>query len=662
MFPALAARQACRRIALSLIAWVALLAPPISAQSPATSPDPWINVKEYGATGLGSPNDDAAAINSAINACPATGCTVFFPPGTYYIRSGLTIPNNKQSVQLLGAGGTSWNSTSASQIVSDQSGFYLLTAQGTNQYGPSIVNLGFRDISSGHNTVTGAIKLSNIYFFHLDYVACADFVGTGSNTNTGICVELDGLTDYTQFGTITQLVTVNTKFGVQTNNRTSAIVMLGGLISCAPLVGTNYISGSIGLDFGSSNRSEGSGVQNGEHWIGGVSINDCSVGGAFYNTGASRISLKLEQVESGDVNTGTALLLDSDTGLGNDNELHIQARQTDVGINIGSLGNGPRRTLIYGYSRNAVHTTDLSIATAAILASTRVDTPITGLFGGGVLNGLLTANQFPGAISLPDQATPMATPPPANTTALYVNSGSSPADDVTAFHSSGSTVDLETHGVTARGDILVTNASTKLIPLARGASNLYPKSNGTDVVYSTLPAGGAGSCSSGQFQTASNADAAPTCADPNFIDWQKPAAAVTAVSGTDVTVYTTTLPAIPNGKGIRVTVYFQHTTGSAGTVYKWKLGTAASGTFSYGTTTQTAFGRASAVIFNDPGSHTAQTLDADLMTLGTTFQAGGQALPTEDLSSGTVAVSFTFNIGNSSDKVTPMGWVVEVIQ
>jgi hypothetical protein len=74
------------------------------------------------------------------------------------------------------------------------------------------------------------------------------------------------------------------------------------------------------------------------------------------------------------------------------------------------------------------------------------------------------------------------------------------------------------------------------------------------------------------------------------------------------------------------------------------------------------FGRASIVIFNDPGSQTSQTMDADIMTLSTSVQAGGQALATETLSSSGVTVSFTFNIANNTDQVTPKGWLVEIIQ
>ena len=50
---------------------------------------PWCDVMAYGAVGNGAA-DDAAAINAAISACPAGG-TVFLPPGTYKVVTGITI-------------------------------------------------------------------------------------------------------------------------------------------------------------------------------------------------------------------------------------------------------------------------------------------------------------------------------------------------------------------------------------------------------------------------------------------------------------------------------------------------------------------------------------------------------------------------------------------
>jgi hypothetical protein len=79
-----------------------------------------------------------------------------------------------------------------------------------------------------------------------------------------------------------------------------------------------------------------------------------------------------------------------------------------------------------------------------------------------------------------------------------------------AFSNLSGSIALGQTPLTTRGDILTVNVTPALIRLALGASNLYPKSNGTDVVYSTLPAVGPGACTN-QFWRAGNADAVPTC-------------------------------------------------------------------------------------------------------------------------------------------------------
>lgn len=66
--------------------------------------------------------------------------------------------------------------------------------------------------------------------------------------------------------------------------------------------------------------------------------------------------------------------------------------------------------------------------------------------------------------------------------------------------------------LTTRGDIGTVNSSGALSRLALGSANLYPKSNGSDLIYSTLAAAGVGNCASNQYAIGLNADAAPTCA------------------------------------------------------------------------------------------------------------------------------------------------------
>jgi hypothetical protein len=61
------------------------------------------NVRSFGAKGDGV-TDDAAALQAAINALPAAGGEILFPPGTYLISATLTLPN--KPIKIVGAGRT----------------------------------------------------------------------------------------------------------------------------------------------------------------------------------------------------------------------------------------------------------------------------------------------------------------------------------------------------------------------------------------------------------------------------------------------------------------------------------------------------------------------------------------------------------------------------
>jgi len=77
---------------------------------------------------------------------------------------------------------------------------------------------------------------------------------------------------------------------------------------------------------------------------------------------------------------------------------------------------------------------------------------------------------------------------------------------------SGTHTDTTTATV-VRGDLMTGQLATpKWQRLAIGGTNLYPKSDGTDIVYSALAAAGVGTCTA-EFARALNADAVPTC-DP----------------------------------------------------------------------------------------------------------------------------------------------------
>ena len=64
---------------------------------------PFGNVKDYGAKGDNS-TDDSAAIQAAVNAICGTDGILYFPPGTYLLKTAITFPN--KSFSIFGSGPT----------------------------------------------------------------------------------------------------------------------------------------------------------------------------------------------------------------------------------------------------------------------------------------------------------------------------------------------------------------------------------------------------------------------------------------------------------------------------------------------------------------------------------------------------------------------------
>lgn len=91
--------------------------------------DVLVNVASFGAAGDGITND-AAAIQAAINAIPASGGTLYFPPGDYICGSGWTL-TDRRSIRVLGAGNPTGGATAASMIRFTQtSGSRIIDARG----------------------------------------------------------------------------------------------------------------------------------------------------------------------------------------------------------------------------------------------------------------------------------------------------------------------------------------------------------------------------------------------------------------------------------------------------------------------------------------------------------------------------------------------------
>ncbi len=309
-------------ILIAIAAWTLLIALgagvdfAMAQVAPGTTfsgPSPWIDVKAYGAKGDGT-TDDTASIQAAINACPNAaplGCTVFFPLGSYKIVgtlvSGLTrgvvIDITRLGVTLKGQCLVSGVGSACSQLVSGTAGSITLVvgdSAGASSYeGLKISDIEFKDASGLSTPTAGAIRLYATEHFVLDSVRCQDFKG-------GFCINPFGFTTpaFTQFGTIINLTTSNTKFPIQTNGLTSSINLYSGDITCG-LAGTPPL-GAIGLDIGASfpNASTNNG---GEWGLFGTHIKDCDTGIALQSTSVFQGYAILEQTTASYIHQGTGV-------------------------------------------------------------------------------------------------------------------------------------------------------------------------------------------------------------------------------------------------------------------------------------------------------------------------------------------------------------------
>lgn len=130
--------------------------------------------------------------------------------------------------------------------------------------------------------------------------------------------------------------------------------------------------------------------------------------------------------------------------------------------------------------------------------------------------------------------------------------------------------------------------------------------------------------------------------------------AVAAITGdvTDHTLYTCIIPAnvIQAGKGIRVTVGWNHSTGSASCSYKLWFGVNVIGSWTNSTTGANC---GQVVLFNNDGFTNAQTA----LTLA---PVPGTAAGTTDTTSAQT-LRFSFNVA-STDQIAGLFWLVEAIQ
>lgn len=222
------------------------------------SGQPWADVKAWGATGNGT-TDDTTAVQNAINFMQTTygGGYVFFPPGWFYVASGLTI---SASVILMGCG---MNVT------------VLSTQQPANRTLNDVTVVSFTDAS-----IYPGIRDTLI-------------LGYSSNAATAHCLDLASSVS-SLHGTLERCIIVGGNYAIHTRQATDWRInncliagMNGGVISnganywtdCS--IDTGFIAGSTGTAFVQAPPISGTAVQENQFsqvdlsgaWTASISIN-----------------------------------------------------------------------------------------------------------------------------------------------------------------------------------------------------------------------------------------------------------------------------------------------------------------------------------------------------------------------------------------------------
>jgi hypothetical protein len=189
-----------------------------------------------------------------------------------------------QSVSLLGDGSCGTNSCATEiQTHGAYFGYVIGTGINPNTSGFRSANVGFRDMTGNglggfDIKATRDCLIDSSSFF--SYVA-----GTG--------IELDGGSNFTQFCTLWNIDTWNTKHRIQTNNKVASITMIAGEGNCQNAVSgpTDVIANSIDLDLGATNNTAGVGTISESRFY-NTQAQNCQTGIGLYNAGGNYFSGK----------------------------------------------------------------------------------------------------------------------------------------------------------------------------------------------------------------------------------------------------------------------------------------------------------------------------------------------------------------------------------
>ena len=114
----------------------------------------FVTVKDYGATGDGK-TDDTKAINDALEDAGKSGRQVYFPAGTYIVKSSLKVPNG---ILLRGDCGKSVIKTSVT------SGYVLQSPSSTTLASNSIVDLTFQNNNPQNQTAGNGLQAGDFIY------------------------------------------------------------------------------------------------------------------------------------------------------------------------------------------------------------------------------------------------------------------------------------------------------------------------------------------------------------------------------------------------------------------------------------------------------------------------------------------------------------------
>lgn len=135
-----------------------------------------INVLDYGAVGNGT-TDDTAAIQAAATACPAAGCTLYFPPGYTFGVSGTALLKSNTHVLAYGA-----TIKAIAPIASSPDGSFFSNVNYTATTltdSNIIIEGGTLDYGVYSNAVNAA---HNIGLWHVNHVQILNVIGYGRSS------------------------------------------------------------------------------------------------------------------------------------------------------------------------------------------------------------------------------------------------------------------------------------------------------------------------------------------------------------------------------------------------------------------------------------------------------------------------------------------------